>query len=186
MSWLYRMILIVAFLHLPVWGASIEDAREIARDVEINCILNSTKCKVNIVESERFIASTSYDNIYISTYTIDFLSKEELRSVAYHELAHTILKHSLQIQYYRERIYHTLERELSYDEEKRIRHKVEEEADTFSCFLLWLNGRPNYLDNALIKVNKKYKADPNKEGLTHPSLNKRLNNIQRLKRLYGN
>ena len=186
MKIIYRLIMISILLTLPVMGATMADMREINKEIQITCSRNHTQCNIRLVNNNSIIASTNESHITISTATIKFFTKEQLRSVVYHEMAHKILRHSYQIGMKRDQIWDRLKREMSYNEEQRIRHRVELEADSYASLLLWLNKKPNKLDDALWAINKLSKRPVDEDTLTHPSLHKRLTNIHRLKILYGN
>lgn len=186
MKLIYKIIMISMFLALPVMGATLEEAVSVIREVEASCTSNRVQCKVRLVDSKGIVASTNYEIITLSMGTIKLFPKDELRSVAYHELAHALLQHSNQIGTYRDNTRRRLGRDLNYYEEKRIRHRVENEADTFASFLLWINNKPNQLDKALKRINRRAGNPGDMDTLTHPSLNKRLSNIRYLQTIYGN
>lgn len=186
MKLIYRLVMISILLALPVMSATLEEAVSVIREVETSCTSNSIKCKVRLTESKGIVASTNYDTITLSMGTIKLFPKDELRSVAYHELAHALLQHSNQIGTYRDNTRRRLGRDLNYYEEKAIRHRVENEADTFASYLLWIKNKPNQLDKALIRLNRRAGNPADMDSLTHPSLNKRLGNIRYLKTIYGN
>ena len=184
---IFGLLLIASILWLPpAKSATLEEVVSIIREVENNCLFNHVKCKVKLIDSKGIVASTNYSTITLSMGTIKFFPKDELRSVAYHELAHALLQHSNQIGNYRDNIRYRLDRDLNYKEEQGIRHRVETEADTFSSFLLYINNKPNRLDKALRRIHIRSGTPADMDTLTHPSLNKRLSNIRRLKILYGN
>lgn len=186
MRLIYRLIMISILLTLPVMGATMADMQKINKEVQTTCSKNHTQCNIRLVNSDGIIASTNEHCITISTATIKYFTKEQLRSVVYHEMAHKILRHSYQIGMKREQIWDRLGRDMSYNEEQKIRHRVELEADSYASFLLWVNNKPNQLDKALIKLNRRAGNPADMDSLTHPSLNKRLGNIRYLKTIYGN
>ena len=186
MKLIYRLIMIGILLTLPVMSATITDMQKINKEVQTTCSINHTQCNIRLVNSDSIIASTNEHYITISSATIKYFTKEQLRSVVYHEMAHKILRHSYQIRMKRNQIWDRLGRNMSYDEEQKIRHRVELEADSYASFLLWLNNKPNKLDDALWAINILSKRPIDEDTLTHPSLHKRLTNIHKLKILYGN
>lgn len=186
MKLIYRLIMIGILLTLPVMGATMTDMQKINKEVQTTCSINHTQCNIRLVNSDSIIASTNEHYITISTATIKYFTKEQLRSVVYHEMAHKILRHSYQIRMKRNQIWDRLGRDMSYNEEQKIRHRVELEADSYASFLLWLNNKPNKLDDALWAINILSKRPIDEDTLTHPSLHKRLTNIHKLKILYGN
>lgn len=178
--------MISILLTLPVMGAAITDMQEINNEVQTTCSINHTQCDIRLVNSDSIIASTNEHYIIISSGAIKYFTKEQLRSVVYHEMAHKILRHSYQIRMKRDQIWDRLGRNMSHNEEQKIRHRVELEADSYASFLLWINNKPNKLDNALWAINILSKRPIDEDTLTHPSLHKRLTNIHKLKILYGN
>lgn len=181
------ILLIGSILMLPpVKSATLEEAQQLIKEVQNNCSIHHQVCIVRIIDANVIIANTNFNTINISTSTIKFFTKQELRSVMYHELAHAVLNHSERIDYYVADIRYRLDRDLTYDEYKKIHHQIENEADSYASSLLFLNNKINRLDTALIKLGNKYKKDFDEDFLTHPSTNKRLRNIRRYKILYGN
>lgn len=186
MKLIYKLIMISILLTLPVMSATMEEAQEIFHEVGTYCSITRTVCNIKLVDTDKFIASANINTIFISRGAIEFYPKDELRSVMYHELSHRLLNHNEQLKMKREDTWRRLERDMNYEEEQRIRHRVETEADSYASLILWLTQKPNRLDDALIRINLKSKRDPDLDSLTHPSLNKRLKNIRQLKVLYGN
>ena len=186
MKIIYRLLMISILLTLPVMGATMADMQEINNEIQITCSRNHTQCNIRLVDNKSIIASTNESYITISTATIKYFTKEQLRSVVYHEMAHKILRHSYQIGMKREQVWDRLGRDMNYNEEQTLRHRVELEADSYASFLLWINNKPNKLDDALWAINMLSKRPVDEDTLTHPSLHKRLTNIHRLKTLYGN
>ena len=181
------LLLVASILWLPpAKSATLGEAQQLIEEVQHNCSIHHQICTVRIIDANVIIANTNFDTINISTTTIKFFTKQELRSVMYHELAHAVLNHSERIDYYVADIRHRLDRELTYDEYKKLHHQIENEADKYASLLLFLNSKKNRLDTALFKLANKYKKNFDEEGLTHPSTNSRLRNIRRYKILYGN
>lgn len=181
------LLLVASILWLPpAKSATLEEAQQLIDEVKINCMVHHQKCNVFIKDSDRMVAGTSYNNIFISTRTIRFYTKEELRSVMYHELAHAVLNHSEQGEVYTDRIRQRLGRESTYNEMQKLRHRMENEADSYASLILYLNNKPNKLDSALEKISSFYNKNRDEDFLTHPSTNKRLRNIRHYKILYGN
>lgn len=181
------LLLVASILWLPpAKSATLEEVQQLIDEVLINCNVHHQNCSVRLIDHPREIAATNYDTITISTATINLFNKEELRSVMYHELAHAVLNHSERGYAYSDRIRQQLERDLTYNEMQKLRHQMENEADSYASLLLYFNNKPNKLDTALVKLGMKYKRNFDEDYLTHPSTNSRLRNIRRYKILYGN
>lgn len=178
---IYRIILLFTFLTLPVWGAEIKDVRDIVNNfVKPVCINHKLVCTVRVVEIDRPLAFTQYNNITLSTNVVKRLNKDELRSVLAHETAHAVLRHSTLGQNYIIKTFTDKGRQPTEQEIKKYRHKVEYEADSYSTILLYQYGYKNKLPEALSKLTiKKY----SEESLTHPSDRDRINNIRNLQRI---
>lgn len=179
MKIVYRLILLISFLTLPVWGATLSDLDDITNSTTPICIDHKVICTFKVVQSDIPLAYTQFNNITLSSKTVSMLSKEELRSVVFHEVAHAVLRHSTVGQQYILSIYNK-GRQPTQDELKAYRHKAETDADSYSALLLFQYGYPNKLPEALVKLsNKKY----SEETLTHPSDRDRINNIRNLQRI---
>lgn len=176
MKLIYRLIMIGLLLTLPTYGATLSDLDDITNSTTPICIDHKVICTFRVVQSDIPLAYTQFNNITLSSKTVSMLSKEELRSVVFHEVAHAVLRHStigiLSI--------YNKGRQPTQDELKAYRHKAEMDADSYSALLLFQYGYANKLPEALVKLsNKKY----SEESLTHPSDRDRINNIRNLQRI---
>lgn len=178
MKIIYRLIMITILLMLPAYGATLSDFNDIVKLASPVCVDHKVICTFNIVQNKLPLAYTRYNNITLSTTAIDVLTRDELRSVMFHEVAHAVLRHSdLSLQYYLS-IYDK-GRQLTQEEIKTFRHKIELDADTYSTILLYQYGYRSEIPKALEKFN----SDNNKESITHPSNKSRAENIRNLQRI---
>lgn len=178
-----KILLVVIFLHLPVWGASIQERQELYQEGMAVCKHQQTPCIIKEYKSIVGNAETNYNKISVMTNIAEPLTKDELRSVLYHEIAHVILQHSNQGIRYEQSFYEQGKR-ITEQDIKYIRNKLELEADRCASYLLWRYGKPNLLDIALKKIdNPDYFYQ---DSVSHPSTYERLIRIQAYKKLFGN
>lgn len=179
MKLIYRLIMIGLLLTLPTYGATLKDLDNIVNLARPVCNEHKVICTFKVIDFPRPLAYTEYNNITLSSKTVETLTEDELRSVVFHEVAHAVLRHSNLGQQYILSIYNK-GRQPTQDELKAYRHKAEMDADSYSALLLFQYGYANKLPEALLKLsNKKY----SEESLTHPSDRDRINNIRNLQRI---
>lgn len=179
MKTIYRLIMIGLLLTLPTYGATLQDLDDITNSITPICIDHKIICTFRVIDFPRPLAYTRYNNITLSSKTVEILTEDELRSVVFHELAHAVLRHSNLGQQYILSIYNK-GRQPTQDEIKNYRHKVELEADRYSTILLYQYGYTTKLPEALAKLStKKY----SEESISHPSDRDRINNIRNLQRI---
>lgn len=180
MKIIYRLIMIGLLLTLPTYGATLKDLDNIVNLASPVCIEHKVICTFRLIEFPRPLAYTRYNNITLSSKTVEILTEDELRSVVFHEVAHAVLRHSNLGQQYITSIYSTKGRQPTEQEIKTYRHKVELEADRYSTILLYQYGYTTKLPEALAKLStKKY----SEESISHPSDRDRINNIRNLQRI---
>lgn len=179
MKLIYRLIMIGLLLTLPTYGATLKDLDNIVNLARPVCNEHKVICTFRVVEFPRPLAYTRYNDITLSTKTVEILTEDELRSVIFHEVAHAVLRHSNLGQQYITSIYSKKGRQPTEQEIKNYRHKVELEADRYSTILLYQYGYTTKLPEALAKLStKKY----SEESISHPSDRDRINNIRNLQR----
>ena len=179
MKIIYRLIMIGLLLTLPTYGATLKDLDNIVNLARPVCNEHKVICTFRVIDFPRPLAYTKYNNITLSSKTVEILTEDELRGVVFHEVAHAVLRHSTLGQQYILSIYNK-GRQPTEQEIKAYRHKVELEADRYSTILLYQYGYTSKLPEALAKLsNKKY----SEETLTHPSDRDRINNIRNLQRI---
>lgn len=180
MKLIYRLIMIGLLLTLPTYGATLKDLDNIVNLARPVCNEHKVICTFRVVEFPRPLAYTRYNDITLSTKTVEILTEDELRSVIFHEVAHAVLRHSNLGQQYITSIYSKKGRQPTEQEIKNYRHKVELEADRYSTILLYQYGYTTKLPEALAKLStKKY----SEESISHPSDRDRINNIRNLQRI---
>lgn len=180
MKLIYRLIMIGLLLTLPTYGATLKDLDNIVNLARPVCNEHEVICTFRVVEFPGPLAYTRYNNITLSTKTVEILTEDELRSVIFHEVAHAVLRHSNLGQQYITSIYSEKGRQPTEQEIKNYRHKVELEADRYSTILLYQYGYTTKLPEALAKFStKKY----SEESISHPSDRDRINNIRNLQRI---
>lgn len=179
MKIIYRLIMIGLLLTLPTYGATLKDLDNIVNLARPVCNEHKVICTFRVIDFPRPLAYTKYNNITLSSKTVEILTEDELRSVVFHEVAHAVLRHSTLGQQYILSIYNK-GKQPTQDELKAYRHRVEMDADRYSTILLYQYGYTTKLPEALAKLsNKKY----SEETLTHPSDRDRINNIRNLQRI---
>lgn len=180
----YNFIIITLLLCSPVYGTTIEDAKQIFKEAQSNCLLHKTICTFKVIQFERPIAYTTYANITVSSKMIELLTEDELRGVVFHEVAHAVLQHSRQGQLYIENYYIKYKQPVPLETAIKFRYLKEIEADSYASVLLYLNNQPNKIGDAL---NKIVPEEYHKENMpTHPSNYNRIQNINKYKIQLGN
>lgn len=178
-----KILLVIIFLHLPAWGASIQERQELYQEGMAVCRHQQTPCIIQEYKSIIGNAETNYNKISVMTNISEPLTKDELRSILYHEIAHVILQHSNKGIIWQQSIRNS-GREPSKAEIKQFRNTQEFDADKFMCYLLWRYGKPNLFEQALTKIdNPDYYY---KDSISHPSTYERVLRVRAYKKLYGN
>lgn len=160
----------------PTKAATISEQAQVIDEVISLCNYYNTYCSVRIVNDFRNVAYTKNNNITISNTLANNFPKDELRGILYHELGHVLNQHSQKGQIIMQQI-QTAGRSITPFEVKQIRHKFEYEADTKATQLLYENKKPEALSDALIRISEG--SDRNKDTISHPSTNQRVNNINK-------
>lgn len=162
---------------LTAFSATEEEQIEVLKDVSNTCIENQRVCLFKTIKGNELNAYTDGVTIFIYTGILERLSKDELRSILYHELAHILLQHP-------QRTRELLNKRLPISMWEFKNHKVynETEADMLATHLLLSNGYPSKLDEALIKITPAGKL--NRSSITHPSTISRIKNIRKIEVIY--
>lgn len=152
-------------------GASDNDVRIIKQITNIECKSFNKTCSIVINNTDNSINAYTVNNntIILSRGIINNMTGRELLAVVLHEVGHIRYNDYEMIQYAKR-----YAPEIIND--KQLRHNIELRADDYATYYFNDKCIPNYLPNAFIKLGK---ADWTKESITHPSLNKRMQNIQR-------
>lgn len=179
MKLIYRLIMIGLLLTLPTYGATLKDLDNIVKQAKPLCSLHHIICSFRVIEFSRPLAYTQYNRITLSSKTVEILTKDELKGVVFHEVAHAVLRHSEQGQSYIMNVRNS-GREPTVEELSRFRYRVEYEADRYSVILLYLYGQRSELPSALGKMSSKSNTE---ESFTHPSNQDRINKINKLQKI---
>lgn len=154
------------------------EQQSVLQDVYEVCRMYNTKCNIDIFDSKSYYAYSNHKNqIRISSEIMNNFTIDKGRAVLYHEASHLILKHP-----------HTWESIVQSPQFNNtqlivsIRHNQEFQADTLASFLLWSRQHNNELDMVLTEITPA--NTHNYSTRSHPSINSRVYNIQRLKKIY--
>lgn len=167
-----KIILLLSALSIANYGigASNNDVNSIRQIIDMECHSFKKSCSIIVNNTDNSINAytVNNNNIILSQGIINKMNSYELLAIVLHEVGH--IKYS---------DYEMLQHAKKYAPEiinnKRLRHNIELRADDYATNYFNDKCMPNYLPNAFIKLGK---ADWTKESTTHPSLNKRVQNIQ--------
>lgn len=121
--------------------------------------------------------------IYIKNDMDKYLTKTEMASIMYHELAHLVLQHSQRMKEAQTLMKNSQGRILNKYEWCHIKREQEYEADAFTVEIARRYGVPSHLDEAFIRMFPKEKFK--EEYCTHPSFDRRVKYIRELEKRYG-
>lgn len=177
-------LVLISSIMLPSYSATLQERDQVINDVMYLCNRYQRNCKLYVNQDTNIVAVTNFNRITISTGTINAFPKDELRAVLFHELSHLLLNHSARGINYRE-TNARLGTPLTAEQQSKLRHKFELEADRLAVQLLHQMGSPLVLDDALLRIS--IGQDRTKDKFSHPSVNKRIKYIrkQELKSLLG-
>ena len=154
------------------------EQRLVLQDVYEVCRMYNTKCNIDIFDSKSYyVYSNDKNQIRVSSEIMNNLTINKGRAVLYHEASHLILEHP--------QTWRSIVQSPQFQDTKlivSIRHNQEFQADTFASFLLWSRQYDNELDVVLTEITPA--NTHNKATKSHPSINSRVYNIQRLKKIY--
>lgn len=154
------------------------EQQSVLQDVYEVCKIYNTKCNIGVFDSKGYYAYTNDKNqIRISSEIMNNFTIDKGRAVLYHEASHLILKHP--------QTWKAIVQSPQFNDTKlivSIRHNQEFQADTFASFLLWSRRHDNQLDYVLMDITPANTRE--RSTRSHPSINNRIYNIQRLKKIY--
>lgn len=154
------------------------EQQSVLRDVYDVCKIYNTKCNIDVFDSKSYYAySNNKNQIRISSEIMNNFTIDKGRAVLYHEVSHLILKHP--------QTWESIVKSPKFKDTNYIvtlRHNQEFQADTFASFLLWSRQHNNQLDYVLMDITPANTRDYSTRS--HPSINSRIYNIQRLKKIY--
>ena len=156
-----------------------EEQFDLIGEIKNTCVEFGTTCNVKVTNNTQQLKAYSDNdrNIKISRSMFNQLSKDEVRSVAYHEVAHLVLKHPQTWSAY---VNTPVMRNTVFVQE--LRHMQEYQADAYASWMLYVNQKPNELDTVLLNLVPLNRR--NIQTTTHPSINNRVKHIQKYKRIY--
>jgi len=151
-------------------GASDNDIQIIKQITNIECKSFNKTCSIVVNNADNSVNAYTVSNntIILSQGIINKMTGRELLAVVLHEVGHIRYNDYEMIQYAKKYAPDIINN-------KQLRHNIELRADGYATYYFNDKCMPNYLPNAFIKLGK---ADWTKESTTHPSLNKRVQNIQ--------
>lgn len=149
---IYRLIMIGLLLTLPAYGATLQEFSEISNEVLTICTNKGHQCGVRLIQDLSPKAYTYYRDMTFSTGLVMYLSTDELRGVMYHELAHSVNKHSERGQELLDTLY-AQGIQPTQSMARNYRHSIEYEADREATRMLKQNGKVNKLPEALIRLS---------------------------------
>lgn len=165
---------------LPCHAMTTQEQKSLVDEIKQSCIKFNTECQVAVIPTKQYKAySDNHSNLKISQGLLDNFTKEEVRSAAFHELSHLSLEHPTFWKKYTDKNNLVV---VPVTITKPIRHMHEYQADSYASHLLYISGYPNKLDEVLMKLVPEQAR--NIETNTHPSINNRIRNIQRIKNYY--
>lgn len=179
--------LLVLLLGTPLLSlsATTQEVEELFQEGKTICLIAARRCTFKMVDLDLPLAYTQYNDITIMSGIYNKLTKDELRGIIYHEVAHAVSNHSQQGQEFFNNFVSEQKRPPYPAEVQNFRYKLENEADAKAVLLLFAARKPILLDTALVKVTKPY----NNTGAssTHPSIESRVKHIQNMRwKLEGN
>lgn len=167
----------------PTLGATTQEVDELFKEGTTLCALVLQKCTFKRIVLDLPLAATTYNDITVASGIYEKLTKDELRAIIYHEVAHAISDHSEKGQ----KIYnHFLEEYKRYptaQELRPLKYQFENEADTLAVLMLYGAKKPILLESALIKITTPY--NNGKASNSHPSVENRIKHIQSIKHKLG-
>ena len=181
---LFLTLILLIFIGVPpALSATTQEVDELFKEGEAICALVLQKCTFKRLELDLPLASTTFNDITVVSGVYNRLTKDELRAIIYHEVAHAISDHSEKGQKVYNHFFEEYKRYPTAEELQPIKYKFENEADALAVLMLYGAKKPILLDSALIKVTSAY--DNTKASKTHPSVEARVKHIQSLKNKLG-
>lgn len=175
------LTLLVLLLGTPLLSnsATIQEVEELFQEGRTICLIGAHRCTFKMIDLDLPIAYTQYNDITVMSGIYNKLTKDELRGIIYHEVAHAISNHSQQGQEFFNRFTYEHQRPPVPAEVQNFRYRLENEADAKAVLLLYAARKPILLDSALVKITTPY----NNTGAsnTHPSIESRVNHIQNMR-----
>lgn len=169
------IILTILTLIIPLSckAITLDEQIKIKQEAETVCRNFKAVCSVKFPMSYIPQGYTTYQgDIILTTGLINYLSYDEVRAVALHEVGHRVLKH------YQKQDKFLKSWNLDTNELARFRNKQEFEADEFVTLYNLLINTPNHLPQALTRLTVPSKM--NISTSSHPSTNDRIERVKRI------
>lgn len=180
-----KLFIIFFFLIIgvaPLKAATVEEVSSIFPEGQALCAAALKKCEFRAVEFNYPNAFNHFGTITIMSGAYNNLTKDEVRAVLYHEVAHSVLNHSQRSLDNINKFRTTYGREPQPQELQVMKHRFEKDADLVAIAMLHWMHKPLVLDEALIKLGR---LGGTKQTFTHPSIEDRVNTIRKLQKAYG-
>ena len=165
----------------PTQAMSLVEQVKVIKDTYNTCSKYNVECNVNVYKTPQLIAqSTAENEIKFSTGILNYLDYEQMRSVAYHEIAHLKLEHSKQT---RDLLFNSFKHNKPIPRWilQQHKHNNEYQADWLASYMMLYDGIPNYLDTAIILLTPQ--VNFYKQSLSHPSAYNRVQRIYQYKQV---
>lgn len=154
-----------------VYGITLDEQLKIKQEAESICTSLKDSCIVKFPISYIPQGYTTYQGeIILTTGLTDYLSYEEVRAVALHEVGHRVLKH------YKQQDKFLKNWNLDQKELIKFRNSQEFKADEFATNYCLITNTPNNLPQALTRLTAPSKM--NTTTITHPSTNSRIEKMK--------
>ena len=163
--------LLILMIPLTCNAITLDEQLKVKQEAEALCTSFNNYCTVKFPLSSIPQGYTTYQGeIILTTELINYLSYDEVRAVALHEVGHRVLKHYEQ--------HDKFLKNWNLDQKKLIafRHTKEFEADEFATTYFLIMNVPNSLPQALTKLTAPSKM--NTTTPTHPSTNSRIERMK--------
>lgn len=179
-----KLVLILTLLittALNVNAMSLVEQVKVIKDTVDTCNKYNVACEVQVHKTNLLQATSNAQNqIKYSTAILNYLPYDEMKSVAYHEIAHLILQHPHQTQ---RLLFNSFRFNQPMPAYIMIEHKHSNEyqADWYASYMMKLDNVPNKLDTAiqlLTPINNYHK-----QSISHPSTYSRVQRIKQFKQI---
>ena len=180
-----KLFIIFFFLIIgiaPLKAATVEEVTSIFPEGRALCAAALKKCEFRAIEFNFPNAFNHFGTITIMSGAYNNLTKDEVRAVLYHEVAHSILNHSQRSLDIINGFRATYGREPTPDELQVMKHRFEKDADLVAMAMLHWMRKPLVLDDAILKLGA---IAGTKQSSTHPSVQDRVNSLRRMQEVYG-
>ncbi len=135
---LFLTLILLIFIEVPpTLSATTQEVDDLFKEGENICALVLQRCTFKRLELDLPLASTTYNDITVVSGVYNRLTKDELRAIVYHEVAHAISDHSEKGQKIYNHFFEEYKRYPTAEELQPIKYKFENEADTLTVLILY-------------------------------------------------